>query len=62
MATPPTPHPLRRSVDHLPLFNKLFELLGLGVSGWFGYRWFFVAGEKEAIQREVAKITGKLGL
>lgn len=26
------------SVDHLPLLNKLFELLGLGVSAWFAYR------------------------
>jgi len=25
-------------VDHLPLLNKLFELLGLGVSAWFAYR------------------------
>lgn len=30
--------PLCCSVDHLPLLNKLFELLGLGVSAWFAYR------------------------
>ena len=39
-------HPLRRRcrIDHLPLFNRLFELMGLGVSGWFAYRWAALHG------------------
>ena len=103
------PLPPRRccSIDHLPLFNRLFELMGLGVSAWFGYRWaalqcwgrvwgrgqccfghrrptsgalrltsvcphasplppcrrwFFVAGEKEVITKQVASIASKVGL
>ncbi|KAI7836679.1 hypothetical protein COHA_009455 [Chlorella ohadii] len=53
---------LVNTVDHLPLLNKLFELLGLGVSAWFAYRWFFVAGEREAITKEVSKVANKIGL
>lgn len=57
---PPSAPPC--SVDRLPLIHTVFELLGLCVSMWFTYRWFFVAGEKEAITSTLSKITKDIGL
>jgi hypothetical protein len=53
---------LLNTVDRLPLVHTVFELLGLCVSVWFTYRWFFVAGEKEAITSTLTKITKDIGL
>ena len=49
-------------VHHLPLLSTMFELEGLGVSAWFAYKWFFVAGEREAATREISSFVDKLGL
>ncbi|KAL4858817.1 Protein CURVATURE THYLAKOID 1A [Chlorella vulgaris] len=50
------------TIDRLPLMHTVFELLGLSVTAWFAYRWFFVAGEKEAITSQVSRITKDIGL
>ncbi|KAL4428240.1 hypothetical protein ABPG75_002329 [Micractinium tetrahymenae] len=50
------------TIDRLPVFHTLFELLGVGVTAWFVYKWFFVAGEREAITSEVKAWASDIGI
>lgn len=50
------------TIDRLPVIHTVFELLGLGVTAWFAYKWFFVAGEREVIISEVKAWARDIGI
>lgn len=49
------------AVDRLPLISNAFELIGIAFSGWTAYR-YFLAGEKETMNKEVKNLASKVGI
>ncbi|KAL4433085.1 hypothetical protein ABPG77_006512 [Micractinium sp. CCAP 211/92] len=50
------------TIDRLPVVHTLFELLGVGVTAWFAYKWFFVPGEREVITSDVKAWARDIGI
>lgn len=51
------------SIDHIPLVNGFFELVGLGATGWFIYRYLLQGPDRKElfdnVNGFVAKVFGK---
>ena len=50
------------AVDHLPILSTVFELIGLAFTGWTGYRYFLVDGEKDKMAADVKGVAAKIGV
>jgi len=50
------------AVDKLPLLSTIFELIGMGFTGYTAYRFFLVPGEKETITSTVSSFAKKVGI
>ena len=44
---------MQDAVNKLPVFGGVFELVGLGVTSWFAYRYLFNAADRYASRRGV---------
>jgi len=49
------------AVNKLPLFGGVFEVVGLGVSGWFAYRYLFNAADREELKDNIDNFFKKVG-
>jgi len=49
------------AVDKLPLVGGLLEVIGLGVSGWFAYRYLFNAADREELKDNIDNFFKKVG-
>jgi CAAD domains of cyanobacterial aminoacyl-tRNA synthetase len=51
------------AVDTIPLFEPLFQTIGLGYTGWFVYRYLLHASTRKELAEEIntfkSKVTGK---
>eukprot|EP00208_Stichococcus_sp_RCC1054_P006526 CAMPEP_0206148728 /NCGR_PEP_ID=MMETSP1473-20131121/37406_1 /ASSEMBLY_ACC=CAM_ASM_001109 /TAXON_ID=1461547 /ORGANISM="Stichococcus sp, Strain RCC1054" /LENGTH=166 /DNA_ID=CAMNT_0053546151 /DNA_START=81 /DNA_END=581 /DNA_ORIENTATION=+ len=50
------------SVNRLPLAGGFFEVVGLGVTGWFVYRWGATAEDRNELKREIDSFLNKVGI
>ncbi|KAI0499923.1 hypothetical protein KFK09_018131 [Dendrobium nobile] len=46
------------AIDRLPLLPGLFELIGIGYTGWFAYRYLVFKPDREALIAKVKSIYG----
>lgn len=49
------------AVNKLPLFGGVFEVIGLGVSGWFAYRYLFNGSDREELKSNIEDFVKKIG-
>jgi hypothetical protein len=50
------------AVNRLPLIGGVFEVVGLGVSGWFVYRYLGTADDRKDLKREFDSFLQKVGV
>lgn len=48
------------SINSLPLVPKLMELIGLGYSGWFVYRYMLYKDSREELGEEIESLKAKI--
>ena len=47
-------------LNTIPLFAPTFELIGLGFSGWFIFRYLLYAESREELKEEIDQVKGKI--
>lgn len=47
-------------LNAIPLFAPTFELIGLGFSGWFIFRYLLYAESREELKQEIDEVKGKI--
>lgn len=50
------------AVDRLPVIGGVFELVGLGVTGWFVYRYLGTGEDRKELRREFDSFLHKVGV
>uniref|UniRef100_A0A7S0R9T7 Cyanobacterial aminoacyl-tRNA synthetase CAAD domain-containing protein n=1 Tax=Chlamydomonas leiostraca TaxID=1034604 RepID=A0A7S0R9T7_9CHLO len=48
------------AINHVPLLPKLLELVGLGYSAWFTYRYLLFKASREELIKDVEELKGKI--
>jgi len=49
------------AVNKLPIFGGVFELVGLGVTSWFAYRYLFNAADRQELKGEIDDFFKRVG-
>ncbi|KAI8469126.1 MAG: CAAD domains of cyanobacterial aminoacyl-tRNA synthetase-domain-containing protein [Monoraphidium minutum] len=49
------------AIDHIPLVPKLMELVGLGYTAWFVYRYLLFQSSREELVKDVDDLKKKIG-
>ncbi|GAB4821702.1 hypothetical protein N2152v2_008748 [Parachlorella kessleri] len=49
------------ALNNLPLLPKLFELVGLGYSAWFTYRYLLFKSSREELIEDIESLKKKIG-
>jgi len=50
------------SVNKLPIIGGVFEVVGLGVTGWFVYRYLGTGDDRKELKREIDSFLNKVGV
>lgn len=48
------------SVEKIPIFGFLFEVVGILVAGWFGYRYLVFESDREELKETLDEFLGKI--
>lgn len=48
------------AINHLPLLPKVFELVGLGYSAWFTYRYLLFKSSREELLADIEVLKKKI--
>ena len=48
------------AINHLPLFPKVFELVGLGYSAWFTYKYLLFKSSRAELAADIEELKAKI--